>query len=149
MPKTTAATAKAKVNRVLVLIEATPQGGKVVLRALHGWENTLAEQTVELTAQDFTFNDAKLTGDHAKIIAIIKTLKRLTSKLPDQRKARYQLVIVHSSKAVQTWLTDSASRKNPLAQTLAGYVDTLAARFPHLHFAQRQRHIITQQMAAH
>lgn len=137
-----------KVNRVLVLIDATPQGGKVVLRALNGWQNTLAEQTVELAAQDFTFNDAKLTSDHAKVIAIIKTLKRLTSKLPDQGKARYHLVIVQSSKAVQTWLTDAASRKAELPKTLTGYVDKLAAHFPHLQFEQRERKVITQLMTA-
>lgn len=148
MSKTTA-TAKVKVNRVLVLLEATPQGGKVVLRALHNWDTILAEQIVELAAQDFTFNDAKLTGDHAKIIALIKTLKRLTSKLPKKGNAPYQLVIVQPSKAVHNWLTTPASRKNPLAQTLAGFVDTLAARFPDLHFTQRERHIITQQMAIH
>ncbi|MCL4876240.1 MAG: hypothetical protein KJ064_06265 [Anaerolineae bacterium] len=147
MSKTT--TANAKVNRVLVLIDATPQGGKVVLRALHGWENILAEQTVELAAQDFTFNDANLTGDHAKIIAIIKTLKRLTNKLPAKGKARYHLVIVQSSKTVQTWLTDAASRKAELPKTLIGYVDKMAARFPHLQFEQRERKVITKLMTAH
>ncbi|MBI5930345.1 MAG: hypothetical protein HY862_13630 [Chloroflexi bacterium] len=147
MSKSSTTTA-AKVNRVLVLIDATPQGGKVVLRALQGWQTTIAEQTVELAAQDFTFNDAKLTGDHAKVIAIIKALKRLTSKLPDQGNAGYRLVIVHSSKAVQTWLTDPTSRKADLPKTLTGYVDKLAVRFPQLQFEQRERKVITKLMAA-
>ncbi|MBZ0315603.1 MAG: hypothetical protein K8L91_04225 [Anaerolineae bacterium] len=147
MSKSSTTTAT-KVNRVLVLIDATPQGGKVVLRALHGWQTTLAEQTVELAAQDFTFNDAKLTGDHAKVIAIIKSLKRLTSKLPKEGNAGYQLVIVHSSKAVQTWLTDPTSRKTDLPKTLTGYVDKLAVRFPQLQFEQRERKVITKLMAA-
>lgn len=138
--------AKVKVNRVLVLIDATPQGGKVVLRALHGWQNIIAEQTVELTATDFVFNDAKLTGDHAKVIAIIKTLKRLTNKLPDKSSAGYHLVVVQSSKAVQTWLTDATARKADLPKTLTGYVDQLAARFPHLQFEQRERKVITKLM---
>ncbi|MCQ3932664.1 MAG: hypothetical protein DPW16_19620 [Chloroflexi bacterium] len=147
MSKSSTTTAT-KVNRVLVLIDATPQGGKVVLRALQGWQTTLAEQTVELAAQDFTFQDAKLTGDHAKVIAIIKALKRLTSKLPEQGNAGYRLVIVHSSKAVQTWLTDPASRKADLPKTLTGYVDKLTVRFPHLQFEQRERKVIQKLMTA-
>ena len=141
-------TTTSKVNRVLVLIDATPQGGKVVLRALQGWQTTLAEQTVELAAQDFTFNEAKLTSDHAKVIAIIKALKRLTSKLPEQGNAGYRLVIVHSSKTVQTWLTDPASRKADLPTTLTAYVDKLAVRFPQLQFEQRERKVITKLMTA-
>lgn len=143
------ATTEAKVNRVLVLIDATPQRGKIVLRALQGWDTPLAEQTLELTVSDFIFNNAKLTGDHAKVIAIIKTLKRLTSKLPTKGNAHYHLVIVQSSKAVQNWLTDADSRKAELPKTLTGYVDRLAARFPHLQFEHRERKVITQLMTAH
>lgn len=134
------------INRVLVLVDATPKGGTVVLRALNGWEHQIAEQTVTIAAEDFTYNDAKLNGDHTKLIAIIKAMKQLVSKLPAQKKASYHLVIVHSSQNVQGWLTQTAARKADLVQEFGGYVDRLSGWFPQLQFEHRPRKVITDLM---
>ncbi len=141
--------AQVKVNRVLVLVDATPKGAKVVLRALHGWETQLAEHTLDIAAEEIVFNDAKLTGDHAKMIAIIKAMKRLMTKLPrKQRQAQYQLVIVQSSQTAQHWLTNATSRKAELGKVLGGYVDRLRQYFPNVQFEQRDRSTITRLMNA-
>ena len=133
------ATATVQVNRVLMLVDATPQGGKVILRALHGWQTQLAEQQLEFTAQDLSLDSSKVSGDHTKMIAIIKAMKQLVQKLPQNRKSRYELVIVHTSQNVQHWLTNSASRKAELGQTLGSYVDRLGLHFRHIRFEKRDR----------
>jgi hypothetical protein len=116
------------------------------LRALNGWQDQVAEQTVTITPDDFTYNDAKLNGDHTKLIAIIKAMKQLVNKLPAEQKAHYHLVIVHSSQNVQGWLTQSADRKADLVQEFGGYIDRLSGWFPQLRFEHRSRKVITDLM---
>jgi hypothetical protein len=135
-------TKKLTPNRVLMLADATPNEGLIVLRAQHGWHTLLAEQTVDLTADDFSYHDHHLTPDHTTLIALIKGMKRLVMKLPTRQTARYELVIVQTSERVREWLTDTPSRSDALVQELAGYADQLMVYFPDLRIETRRRKII-------
>lgn len=133
-------------NKVLVLIEATPKGGRIIFRALQDWQTVLAERVIELSADDLVFQGETVSADYTKVIAIIKALKHLTTKLSQNTTAPYEVILVQPSLTVQRWLSNPESRKAELAQTFGAYVDRLTQRFPQIRLERRDRPVMDRLM---
>lgn len=138
-----ARTQSAKFDRVVIWVDVTQKGGVVALRAMNGWYHEHASTTIEITPADFRVIDGvKLTGDNAKLIAVVKALKVLQAKLPKGKKAAYSVHIIQSSNNVDGWLNGTMERKAETVVLLNDYISRLSTCFREIHFLKRSTGVI-------